>query len=92
MCPAQDRAGDKPPRAKTIFCFGHSTAHPNRQGEHLKAAWICQRAEELKRRYPRMPGVAFYQHAAEDSPQFRDLIRQCDRLSADLWPDAQQKP
>lgn len=74
---------------KTILSFGHITARANAKGQHLKDGWIRERAEELKRRYPRMPGVAFYQHSREeDTPELRELVRACDRLSAELWPDA----
>lgn len=73
--------------AKTVFCFGHVTAKADARGEHLKGAWLRERCGELRRRFPRMPGVAFYQHEAEDSPEFRELVGVCDRLSGEFWPD-----
>jgi hypothetical protein len=42
----------------------------------------------VKKRYPKMPGVAFVQDTSPDSPALRDLVRFCDRLSGELWPDA----
>jgi hypothetical protein len=72
---------------KTIFCFGHITAEANSAGKHLSTQWLRERAEELKRRYPQMPGVAFFQTPSEDSPELRQLVRACDRLSLELWPD-----
>ena len=73
--------------SKTIFCFGHITAQANRQGKHLSPQWLQERAAELKRRYPRMPGIAFFQSVSEDSPELRELVRACDRMSVKLWPD-----
>ena len=77
--------------AKTVFCFGHITALPSHRGERLKPSWLRQRAEEIKRRWPEMPGVAFFQPPGPDSPEQRDLIRFCDRLSGELWPDPTKK-
>ena len=73
---------------KTIFSFGHITAQKSHRGEHLKQKWLREHAEELKRRFPAMPGVAFFQPDCPDTPEQRDLIRFCDQLSAELWPDA----
>ena len=73
---------------KTIFSFGHITAKADGRGRYLRGPWIRERCEELKRRYPKMPGVGFYQHGEEDSPEFRELVHACDRASAELWPGA----
>lgn len=73
---------------KTIFCFGHITAGAQRNGQSLTTTWLRERAEELKERYPEMPGVAFFQQGDTDTPEFRDLIRFCDQLSGELWPDS----
>ena len=73
---------------KTIFCFGHITAGAQRSGERLTITWLRERAEELKKRYPEMPGVAFFQQGDADTPEFRELIRFCDQLSGELWPDS----
>lgn len=70
---------------KTVFCFGHITAKADARGQRLKGSWLRERAEELKQRYPKMPGVAFYEHAAEETAEQKDLIRFCDRLSGELW-------
>ncbi|MFA6545862.1 MAG: hypothetical protein WCS99_15700 [Limisphaerales bacterium] len=75
---------------KTIFSFGHITAQKNHRGEHLKQKRLREQAEELKRRFPAMPGIAFFQPDCPDTPEQRELIRFCDRLSAELWPDAKQ--
>ncbi|MEZ6088695.1 MAG: hypothetical protein R3C05_11850 [Pirellulaceae bacterium] len=77
---------------KTIFCFGHITAGAQRNGQRLTSTWLRERAEELKERYPEMPGVAFFQRGDNDSPEFRDLIRFCDRLSGELWPGNNTAP
>jgi hypothetical protein len=71
---------------KTIFCFGHITARADARGQRLDGAWIRERAQELKRRYPKMPGIAFYQHGEEESPEFRELVGACDQASGELWP------
>ncbi len=76
---------------KTIFSFGHITAEKSHRGEHLKQKWLREHAEELKHRFPAMPGVAFFQPDCPDTPEQRDLIRFCDRLSAELWPDTKQE-
>ena len=72
---------------KTIFCFGHVTDEPNGKGERLDPAELTEQAEEIKERYPTMPGVAFYQSDSPDTPALRELVRHCDRLSGRLWPD-----
>ena len=71
---------------RTIFSFGHITDRANSRGERLQAAWLRQRAEELKRRFPRMPGIAFFQTDDPETPELRELVRACDRLSGELWP------
>jgi hypothetical protein len=72
---------------KTIFSFGHITPGAQRNGQPLETTWLRERAEELKRRYPKMPGVAFFQRGDDDTPEFRELIQFCDQLSGELWPD-----
>ena len=75
---------------KTIFSFGHITAEKNHRGEPLKQKWLRERAEELKHRFPAMPGIAFFQPDCPDTPEQRTLLRFCDRLSAELWPGPQR--
>jgi hypothetical protein len=72
---------------KTVFCFGHITPGAQRNGQPQTTIWLRERAEELKERYPKMPGVAFFQRGDDDTPEFRKLIRFCDQLSGELWPD-----
>ncbi len=75
---------------KMIFSFGHIDSAARRlgdpKGERLGAAWIRERIVELKQKYPRMPGVAFFESEAPDSPELRELVRACDALSAEFWP------
>lgn len=73
--------------AKTIFCFGHVTAAADPAGKRLTPQWLAERGAELKRRYPGMPGVAFFQSISDDSPELRELVRACDQVSHNLWPD-----
>lgn len=77
---------------KTIFCFGHITPAAQRNGQPLNTTWLRAKAEELKERYPKMPGIAFFQRGDDDSPEFRNLIRFCDQLSGELWPDDNPAP
>lgn len=74
--------------ARTIFGFGHINAEKSHRGTRLDAAWLGERMAELRKRFPAMPGVAFFETQAPDTPDRRDLIRACDRLSAGFWPDA----
>ena len=55
-------------------------------GEKLKPSWIEAKAIELKDRYPTMPGVSFFQSTDPETPELRELVRFCDRLSGELWP------
>lgn len=72
---------------KTILCFGHITDRPDSRGGHLDPAWLESRAEEIKRRHPEMPGVAFFQSTDPETKPLRRLVQSCDRLSGELWPD-----
>ncbi len=72
---------------RTIFCFGHITARRNAKGESLSSAWLREKLHEIKQRYPEMPGIAFFQDDSEESPELRELVRHCDRLSGELWPE-----
>ncbi len=76
---------------RMIFSFGHITAQKSHRGEYLKQKALREQAEELKRRYPAMPGVSFFQPDCPDTPEQRDLIRYCDRLSGELWPDGKKE-
>ncbi len=75
---------------KTIFCFGHITDRLNVRGEHITAASIRQRAQQLKALYPQMPGIAFFQSTDPETPELRELVRACDRISAEMWPNIAQ--
>lgn len=73
---------------KTIFCFGHISPDKDIKGRALDPGWITERAHEIKERYPKAPGIAFYQDdSPDDSKSFRELVRHCDALSTKLWPD-----
>lgn len=71
----------------TIFCFGQITDRSRQRIGRLEPKSIRELAAELRRRYPKMAGVAFFQSTDEDTPELRNLIRSCDRLSAELWLD-----
>jgi hypothetical protein len=70
---------------KTIFCFGHITDEVSIRGERLDAKFIEEKAKEIKERYPAMPGVAFYQSDSPDTPELRQIVKVCDRVSGRLW-------
>ena len=71
---------------KTIFGFGHINGTSQLKGERLSGTWLRARMKELKERFPRMPGVAFFQNSSPDTPELRELIRACDQLSGEFWP------
>jgi len=71
--------------SKTIFCFGHITDEPNAKKEYLQMQWLDEKCREIKKRYPAMPGVAFYQSDSPDTPKLRTLVKHCDELSGELW-------
>ena len=74
---------------KTIFCFGHITPLPDTKGRRLDMGLLAERAHQIKERYPKAPGIAFYQDDTnDDSRDFRDMVRKCDELSTKLWPSA----
>ncbi|NBV47347.1 MAG: hypothetical protein EBR86_17360 [Planctomycetia bacterium] len=70
---------------KTIFCFGHVTDERNARNELLDPRWLDEKIHEVKAAYPTTPGVAFFQSDAPDTPDLRELIGLCDRLSGKLW-------
>lgn len=71
---------------KTIFGFGHINGASQLKGERLSGAWLREKMAELKQRFPKMPGVAFFQNKSPDTPELRELIRACDELSGEFWP------
>jgi hypothetical protein len=71
---------------RTIFSFGHITPELSHRKERLTGPELRRQMEELKKRYPAMPGVGFFQSAVPDSPELRELVRICDRLSGEFWP------
>lgn len=72
---------------KTLFCFGHITPDKDAKGRTLDLGQLTERAHQIKERYPKSPGIAFYQDdSPDDSKAFREVIRQCDALSTKLWP------
>lgn len=71
---------------KTIFCFGHITPEKDTKGRFLDLDQLTERAHEIKERYPKAPGIAFYQDdSTDDSKAFREMVRRCDALSTKLW-------
>ena len=72
---------------RTIVCLGYISATKDKNGRNMSAETIEEQMRYLKKRYPEIPGVAFYGHR---SNRDRDLIRKVDRLSAELYPDASE--
>jgi hypothetical protein len=72
--------------SRTIYSLGVITAKANAKGHHLTGGWIRQKAMDLKEKYPKMPGVAFYQHSREESAEVKELIQACDEIRGELWP------
>lgn len=72
---------------KTIFALGEITDLPNAgDGSVWSEELLRQRMEELKRRFPEMPGVAFFVPGLRDTPEYRAVIALCDHLSGEYWP------
>ncbi|MDQ3815860.1 MAG: RICIN domain-containing protein, partial [Armatimonadota bacterium] len=75
--------------SKTLFAFGHVTSDANWKGGFV---WteerIRQQMAELKARYPKMPGIAFFEAGAKDHDAHGKVVQLFDRLSAEYWPDS----
>lgn len=72
---------------KSIFCLGHISPDKDGKGKFLDMGELKERAHVIKERYPKAPGIAFYQDCSnDDSKAFRSVVRQCDELSTTLWP------
>lgn len=74
--------------AKSIFAFGHITADKNAAGQTLDVDQLAERAAEIKKKFPRMPGIAFFEDNSDDSPRLRRIVQACDEISTNLWPDS----
>ena len=72
---------------RTILSFGHITDRPNSRGEHLQGGWLREKCRAIKERYPKMPGVGFFQSTDPETPELRTGTV-CDRLSGEFWKDA----
>lgn len=84
-CEAAKKAGLE---RKTILSLGHITDVPNwKGGEIWTEETLRARMRELKARYPRMPGIAFFTAAIRDPAAYDRIARACDRLSREYWPD-----
>lgn len=75
--------------ARTIVCVGFVAARPDQYGNRMTAAELRRQVGELARRYPQMPGVAFYGYADGDL-QTRALVRLADRLANRFHADRRQ--
>ncbi|MFA9478069.1 hypothetical protein ACERK3_07135 [Phycisphaerales bacterium AB-hyl4] len=73
---------------KTVFVLGHITDYPNWKGGTVwDEQMLRSRMEEIKRRYPQMPGVSFFQSGVKDEQAFRRIAQIADEISGELWPD-----
>lgn len=74
---------------KTVFGFGHVTSDPNWKGGFVwTEELVRERMAELKTRYPKMPGISFFEAGAEDPVAHAQTVQLFDRLSAEYWPDS----
>lgn len=72
---------------KTISCIGHITDEAGLVGNHITKEEITKMVKETKSRFPKMPGIAFYQGHGRDTKEAEELIKLCDQLSKEYWPD-----
>lgn len=75
---------------KTVVCVGMVAPTPDKYGHKMTAESLTQQVTELARRYPAMPGVAFYgvlkfgEYQAEPSAT-KELIQVADALAGRLY-------
>jgi len=72
---------------KTIVCFGYIAAMKDKTGRRMTYADLDTQVRQIKKQFPKMPGVAFYGYK-DHSPETLDLIQKADELSAELYPTA----
>ena len=70
---------------RTIVCLGYVSAVPDKQGRRMTFESLEQQVREIKKKYPEMPGIAFYGFK-DDSPETLELIRKAEMLAAELFP------
>lgn len=72
---------------KALFGMGHITDDSGWNGFEWDENLLRSRMEELKRKFPDMPGIAFFRGTAGDPEDYDDLVGLIDSLSAEYWPD-----
>ncbi|WP_269541063.1 RICIN domain-containing protein [Cerasicoccus fimbriatus] len=72
---------------KTLYSLGHVTDYANWKDDKVwNEAYLRERFEDLKRRYPDMPGISFFNAGAKNQRKYDELVQLVDRLSGEYWP------
>jgi hypothetical protein len=69
---------------RTIVCFGYVSAAKDKHGRRMTFEELEKQVRHVKKKYPEMPGVAFYGFK-DDSPETLELIQRSDALSGELY-------
>ena len=69
---------------RTIVCFGYVSAAKDKQGRRMTFDALEKQVRHVKKKYPEMPGVAFYGFK-DDSSETLELIQAVDALSGELY-------
>jgi hypothetical protein len=72
---------------KTVVALGPISDLPDATtGERWNEESLRNKLTELRKRFPGMPGIAFHVPGPRDTPEYRELVAICDRLSGEFWP------
>ncbi len=72
---------------RCIVCFGYVAAGADKAGRRMTADDLSVLVRTVKKKYPQMPGVAFYGFDDGD-PGTPDLIAAAERLGLEMYPSA----
>ncbi|WP_269541060.1 carbohydrate-binding protein [Cerasicoccus fimbriatus] len=72
---------------KTVLGFGHITDQAGWNNVEWTESLLRSRMEELKRKFPEMPGVAFFSYPAGNQSDMDNLVSLVDELSGEYWPE-----
>ena len=73
---------------RCIVCFGYVAAGADKAGRRMTADDLSVLVRTVKKKYPQMPGVAFYGFDDGD-PGTPDLIAAAERLGLEMYPSSE---